>query len=416
MPILPPPVTPSSAAGPSSQSSARRQSVSQVPLPRRTSDTTDRPKREIHPPPSKDLSYADAPPRKPKRRNDPQLHWALKTLKGFEATQKTYDIVSPFLFPVEELIAGLVDYAKIIKKPIDLLKVKEKLVDGGYDEISQVDEDVKLIVSNALRYNAPTDAVAIAAQQFGQLWAEKLKSVPPKVELRDSSEDPLAGSINGDSEDDEGEPIHTAELISDEADSIPDESKITEFTNQIADLQRKIDSLRSKQATRRANKQKRPKKSGSSKARKQSMAKVSPGATNGHSKKGRKPKDSHYRDDDDEEEIVLTTTQKTDLANKIQNADGPTLQEAIRIIQTAHDVGSVSLTTATTCSCSIWLENSADIYCRMARLNSISIVCQTLLSISSTFSLSDLSRRLESRHISRQVTSQDESPEDHERA
>ena len=150
--------------------------------------------------------YADAAPRK-KRRSDPQLTWALKTLKSFETTNKTYEIVAPFLFSVADLIATFADYGKIIKKPMDLLIIKQKIEDGVYDDISQVTADINLVVSNALTYNAPQDAVAVSAQQLGQLWAEKLKSLPPKQEVRESSEDPLAASIydEGDSEDEDGE-------------------------------------------------------------------------------------------------------------------------------------------------------------------------------------------------------------------
>lgn len=178
--------------------------MSQQPVIRRTSDVTDRPKREIHPPPSKELPYAE-PSRKPKRRNDPQLQWALRTLKGFEASSKTFDLVSPFLYDVNLLINGIPDYAQIIKKPIDLNIIKSRLEEGIYEEFSQVDDDVKLMVSNALAYNAPGDPVALAANQVKQLWSEKVKSLPPKPEVRDSSEDVAVASQYGDSEDEEGE-------------------------------------------------------------------------------------------------------------------------------------------------------------------------------------------------------------------
>jgi bromodomain-containing factor 1 len=201
-PVFAAPAAPSPAAGPSSH--ARRPSVSHPPAIRRTSETTDRPKREIHPPPSKDLAYADAP-RKPKRRSDPQLQWALKTIKAFESTNKTYDIVSPFLFPVESLLTTFADYASVIKKPIDLHIIKQRLTDGEYDDISQVDGDMRLMFANALKYNAAQDPVAIAANQFQQLWTEKLRSVPPKYVSRDSSEDPIGGDIEYDSEDEHGE-------------------------------------------------------------------------------------------------------------------------------------------------------------------------------------------------------------------
>lgn len=238
-------------------------------------------------------------------------------------------------------MAQLADYATIIKKPMDLLIVKQRLDDGTYDDISQVTDDINLVVHNALRYNAPQDRVFGAAQQLGQLWDEKLKHMPPKHEVRESSEDPLAASMYGeDSDDDEGEFL-TARMLFDIADcSFSEETKIAEYTTQIADLQNKIDSLRAKQANRKANKAKRPKKAAaSSKPRKQSAAN---GAANGSSaKKGRKPKDVSYKDEEDEEEIVLTTTQKTDLANKIGNADADILAEAVRIIKTAQDVEEV---------------------------------------------------------------------------
>lgn len=152
------------------------------------------------------MSYADAPPRK-KRRNDPQLQWAIRTIKAFETSPKTFDTVSPFMYPIEQIIASIPDYTQVIKKPIDLNKVKNRLDEGQYDDISQVTEDIHLIVSNALKYNPPQDPVAFAAHAFKQLWTEKLASLPPKQESRQSSEDPLAASTYDESDDDEGEPF-----------------------------------------------------------------------------------------------------------------------------------------------------------------------------------------------------------------
>jgi len=96
------------------------------------------------------------------------------------------------------------DYGSVIKRPIDLLIIKQRMMDGEYDDISQVDSDLKLMFSNALKYNAAQDPVAIAATQFQQLWAEKLRSVPPKYVSRDSSEDPIGGTPDYDSEDEHG--------------------------------------------------------------------------------------------------------------------------------------------------------------------------------------------------------------------
>lgn len=134
-------------------------------------------------------------------------------LKGLESTNKTYDVVAPFLYPVEELLKNIPDYGTIIKKPMDLHIIKAKLTEGEYEDVAQVDADVKLMIANAVKYNAAGDPVHIAANQLQQLWIEKLKSLPAKQASRESSEDPLGGSAYGaDSDDENGRLMWSSEL------------------------------------------------------------------------------------------------------------------------------------------------------------------------------------------------------------
>lgn len=58
--------------------------------------------------------------------------------------------------------------------------------------MSQVHADIKLMTSNAIKFNPPDHAVHSAALQFQQLWEEKYRQCPPKQDVRDDSEDPLA--------------------------------------------------------------------------------------------------------------------------------------------------------------------------------------------------------------------------------
>lgn len=76
-----------------------------VPVIRRSEDTAGRPKREIHPPPPKDLPYTDAPKKTRKAKapkNDAtneQLKFCEKVLKDLQ--KKThYNIAHPFYEPV----------------------------------------------------------------------------------------------------------------------------------------------------------------------------------------------------------------------------------------------------------------------------------------------------------------------------
>ncbi|OCF33062.1 bromodomain-containing factor 1, partial [Kwoniella heveanensis BCC8398] len=244
-PVAPPPA-PAAAAGPS----ARRASISQPPVIRRSSDDA-RPKREIHPPPSKDLAYEETAgaARKPKRRNDPQLQWANRTIKALETSQKFYTTVQPFLYPVEQIIEQLPDYGKFIKRPIDLNHITEKLAASVYEEFQQVDDDIRLMISNAMKFNPPGHEVNTAANHFLQIWEEKLKGLPAKQEARDSSEDPLAEEFvePGYSSEEDGNQLRTVEA-------------------QVSALNEQVATLRAKIAKRRATKASKPTKAKAPKA------------------------------------------------------------------------------------------------------------------------------------------------------
>lgn len=120
-----------------------------------------------------------------------------------ETTQKFYDTVSPFLYPVEDIIAAIPDYARLIKQPIDLLKIKARLEAGDYEDFQQVDADMRLMIRNAKTFNPPQEPVHQCAVQLASVWDEKLKSMPAKQEARDLSEDPLADDFIDDASDEE---------------------------------------------------------------------------------------------------------------------------------------------------------------------------------------------------------------------
>jgi bromodomain-containing factor 1 len=257
-----------------------------------------------------------------------------------ETTQKFYDTVSPFLYPVEDIIAAIPDYARLIKQPIDLLKIKARLEAGDYEDFQQVDADMRLMIRNAKTFNPPQEPVHQCAVQLATIWDEKLKSLPAKQEARDLSEDPLADDFIDDASDEEdGEWLASslsAELTLAE--------QITKIERQIAGLQQQLVEIRARRAARKS----RPKKSKKPVQRKQSLPKTSPGfGTNGHAKKPRKSRDIVYKDDDEaesEDDIngQITLAQKQELADKMGTADGDTLQKAITIIQQTQDLGSVS--------------------------------------------------------------------------
>ena len=85
-----------------------------------------------------------------------------------------------------------------------MIQIKERLAEGDYDDVLQVHADIKLMTTNAVKFNPPGHSVHNAAQQLLQAWEEKWKTCPPKQEMRDNSEDPL-GDYDIDSEEEDSE-------------------------------------------------------------------------------------------------------------------------------------------------------------------------------------------------------------------
>lgn len=69
----------------------------------------------------------------------------------------------PFYKPVDAELLGLHDYHEIIKKPMDLGTVKQKMDNREYRTTNEFAADVRLIFTNCYKYNPPDhDVVAMA--------------------------------------------------------------------------------------------------------------------------------------------------------------------------------------------------------------------------------------------------------------
>jgi bromodomain-containing factor 1 len=103
----PPPPAPPAQLKKGQIAAARRNSTVVPTIRRSDTELIGRPKREIHPPPPKDLPYADAPKkhRKSKRvkdgANSEQMKFCAKLLDGM-FHKKQYGMAHPFYEPVGE--------------------------------------------------------------------------------------------------------------------------------------------------------------------------------------------------------------------------------------------------------------------------------------------------------------------------
>lgn len=146
-----------------------------MPIIRRDSTvTTDRPKREIHRPPPKDLPYNNAKPKKKKYQQELRFCESVLT----EIMKPKYQkFAFPFLIPVDPVALNIPSYLKIIKKPMDFGTIEKNLKEGVYQKAQDFYNDAQLVFQNCFKFNPEGDEVNRMGKElkrvFDSLWEEK---------------------------------------------------------------------------------------------------------------------------------------------------------------------------------------------------------------------------------------------------
>jgi hypothetical protein len=109
------------------------------------------------------------------------MHWCIGIESifcrlGQLALDLTRDLVSyiePFRERVDYEALGLVDYPLLIKKPMDLGLVVKKLEQKQYRTLYECADDVRLVWSNCMTYNADGSDFYVLASNLSKRWEEK---------------------------------------------------------------------------------------------------------------------------------------------------------------------------------------------------------------------------------------------------
>ncbi|KAI9502185.1 Bromodomain-containing protein, partial [Coemansia spiralis] len=138
----------------------------------RTPVSATRPKREGHPPPSRDLPGMH---RKKSRTADPQMKFCLNIVKDF-MKKSNFNITYPFLEPVDPVAMNCPDYFNVISEPMDLSTIKSKLESDIYSSPLEFEADMRLMFRNCYTYNPPGHPVHEAGRaleaRFDSRWSE----------------------------------------------------------------------------------------------------------------------------------------------------------------------------------------------------------------------------------------------------
>lgn len=178
-----------------------------------------------------------------------QLKFCHNLVKEF-FTKKHAGYAWPFHKPVDAALLGLHDYHDIIKKPMDLGTIKNKLENRLYGSAQEFAEDVRLIFTNCYRYNPPDSDVVMMAKKLQDVFEIRFARMPDepsdidKMSMRDDS-----GSSLGESDSDSGNESEEER-----------EKKLKELQDQVKELQDQLQRLTQEHMNRLKEKTERKKK------------------------------------------------------------------------------------------------------------------------------------------------------------
>ncbi|KAK3293686.1 uncharacterized protein B0H64DRAFT_218447 [Chaetomium fimeti] len=199
-----------------------------MPLIRRDSTKPDgRAKRPVKPAHSKDLVYDT----KRKKKLPLDLRFCDEVLTELRKT-KHYDINAAFMQPVDPVALNIPHYHKIIKRPMDLQTMSNKLGSGEYQSSKEFEKDFDLIIKNCKTFNGEDHVVYSQALRLQDLYRAELSKrdewMAKHAPVTTAAASHATGRDDSDSEDADSEP--DAE--------VDDERKLVE--NRLATIQKRL--------------------------------------------------------------------------------------------------------------------------------------------------------------------------------
>jgi Histone acetylation protein/Bromodomain len=101
---------------------------------------------------------------------------------------QTHNRKGLFNVPVDAKALGLLDYHLIVEKPMDLGTIKQRLHAVAYPSRQEVAEDIRLVFTNAMRYNPPGNPINEAAKELLTYFELALMNVDDGEQLQHSTE------------------------------------------------------------------------------------------------------------------------------------------------------------------------------------------------------------------------------------
>lgn len=107
----------------------------------------------------------------------------LKYCAAIMRTLKKHRDANAFLQPVDVVQLNVPDYFKIIKYPMDLGTIDEKLSHYRYENVRDFISDVRLVFNNCYKFNGPEAMISMLCQNVESAFEKSLRQMPPSREV-----------------------------------------------------------------------------------------------------------------------------------------------------------------------------------------------------------------------------------------
>ncbi|KAG1140984.1 hypothetical protein G6F38_008738 [Rhizopus arrhizus] len=95
---------------------------------------------------------------------------------------KKHRDAAPFLNPVDYIKLNVPDYPQVIKRPIDLTLIDQKLNQNEYVTVDDFVADVRLVFNNCFKYNGPEAMISVLCQNVESAFEKGLRQMPPSLD------------------------------------------------------------------------------------------------------------------------------------------------------------------------------------------------------------------------------------------
>ena len=302
--------SPASAASPS-QTFALENGV---PIIRRESTTFgDRPKREIHRPPPRDLPYAISKPKKKKYQYE--LKFCEKVLA--ELGKPKYAALSfPFMAPVDPVALNIPTYHNIIKKPMDFGTIKDKLAAGQFENAKEFETDARQVFQNCYKFNLPGDVIHQTGKQFEQVFDTEWSKKREWVENNTPASGPQSPGSSPEPDSDEEEE-------EEEQEEEEQQVELSKLQQHIAALSKQVEMIQKKKKSPPVSSKKAAKPSKPAKKESKKAAPAAPTKTHKKATKSKEEKKAPY----------VSYEEKQEISQRINSLSERHMQQALEIIR-----------------------------------------------------------------------------------